>query len=128
MPTYAEIEDQTHTVSVGAFTDWARDQRNDLTGLQADIELERFGTDPTSQIYERVTELVEDSIRMVEVAILNDETIGDAIDSTEVQDTFLTRIERVVRDLYWSDPDGDIVRDLEDAVRGLADGEEVVFA
>jgi len=113
---------------LGEFTDWARDQRNNLTGLQADIELERFGTDPTSQIYERVTELVEDSIRMVEVAILHDETIGDAIDSTEVQDTFLTRIERVVNDLQWTDPDGDLVRDLEDAMRGLADDEVVVFA
>lgn len=113
---------------LGEFTDWARDQRNDLTGLQADIELERFGSDPTSQIYERVTELVEDSVRMVEVAILHDETLGDKLDSTEVQDTFLTRIERVVRDLYWSDPDGAIVRDLEDAVRGLSDDEVVVLA
>ena len=113
---------------LGEFTDWARDQRNDLTGLQADIELERFGSEPTSSIYERITELVEDSIRMVEVAILHDETIGDELDSNEAQDTFLTRIERVVHDLQWSDPDGDLVRDLEDAVRGLADDEVVVFA
>lgn len=114
--------------ALGEFTDWARDQRNDLTGLQADIELERFGTDPTSGIYEAVVSLVEDSVRMVEVAILHDETIGDKLDNDEAKDTFLTRIERVIRDLQWSDPDGDLVRNLEDAVRGLGDDEVVVFA
>ncbi len=113
---------------LGEFTDWARDQRNDLTGLQADIELERFGSDPTSGIYDAVTNLVADSIRMVEMAVIHDEVIEDQLLNSDARETFLTRIERVVRDLQWSDPDGDLVRDLEDALRGLADDEVVVFA
>ncbi len=113
---------------LGEFTDWARDQRDDLTGLQADIQLERFDTDPIPAIYDRITDLVADSIRMVEVAILHDEEIGDELDNNDVGRTFLTRINLVIRELEWTDPDGDILRDLEDAVRGRADGDVVVFA
>lgn len=112
---------------LGEFTDWARDQRDDLTGLQADIELERFGSDPTPEIYDRIVDLVHDSITMVEVAILHDDTLEDELEDNEVGQTFLARIELVIRELEWSDADGQTVRDLRDAVNGYANDDVVVF-
>jgi hypothetical protein len=65
---------------------------------------------------------------MVEIAILHDETIETELDENEVGQTFLARVELVVRELEWSDPDGQSVRDLQDAVRGFFDDDVVVFA
>ena len=115
---------------LGEFTDWARDQRDDLTELLADIELERFGpseTDTIADIHKVITNLVKDSIRMVEVAILHDETIEEELSDHESAGTFVTRIEIVARELEWSDPDGRTLRDLGDAVRGFYDNEIEVF-
>jgi len=103
---------------LGEFTDWARDQRDDLVALQADIELERL-TD-IEAIYDRVGQLATDAVAMVEVAILHDDEIEDALDNPEndVTNTLVTRLEAVIRDLEFAPETRDsiIVQELRDAV------------
>ncbi len=102
---------------IGDFTDWAKDQREDIAGLMASIELEQFGSDPIDGIYIRLEEILNDANRMVEDAAIHDQELDEDLVDQGVGNTLARRLEGVVRDLEFDDPDNLLLIPIDDAVR-----------
>ena len=77
-----------------------------------------------SELEEQADELVQTCIHFEDTAYEDQEKSIDP----EQAETLTTRIELVVRDLQWNDPDSTTLRDLTDALRGFDKGEVVTFA
>jgi len=95
--------------------DGDRTHQSDLARLAADIELERV-TD-LHELDDRLGEMMNAIDTAMDASQDADDALEEIVQSGDVAETLARRVEDVIRDLQFDDPDSVILRDLTYAVR-----------
>ena len=98
-----------------SFVEGDRDHQSNLARLAADIELERV-TD-LHEVDDRLGEMMNAIDTAMDASQDADDALEEIVQSGDVAETLARRVEDVIRDLQFDDPDSLILRDLTYAVR-----------
>jgi len=99
--------------------------RSQFERMSADVEFDRIDKD---DLLNQLEELQREADDQVELAIRASDEMEKLEDATGGLDTFIARVELVIRELEWTEPDNETVLDLRTALRGFHNGEELMFA
>ena len=118
--------DALETVRNSSFVEQARYFSDDVAELIADIELEKVID--LHQVDDRLSTIYTAIDRAIESGEDADDAIEAVTDQADIVVGFVQRIEVVIRELQWTDPDSTVLRDLTSALRGYDKGEVVAYA
>ena len=111
-----------------SFVEGDRTHQGDLTDLITHIELETI-TD-LHGVIEHVNEMVYDIDKTMDASQEADDALEEIVDQGDIAGDLARRVEDVIRDLQFDDPDSLILRDLTYAIRtfDIQSGKVVTFA